>query len=80
MRKPDKAPLRNVLLSEKATIHSEKTKGKYVLDGGALLVERYEIQRISEAYVRYIRKNYGNAYIVFNGYDEVIQQNQMHMH
>ena len=42
-------------------------------------MERYEIQRISEAYVSYIRKNYGNAYIVFNGYDEVIQQNQMHM-
>ena len=37
MRKPDKAPLRNVILSEKATIHSEKTKGKYVLDGGALM-------------------------------------------
>ena len=34
MRKPDKAPLRNVLLSEKATIHSEKTKGKYVLTVG----------------------------------------------
>ena len=37
MRKPDKEPLRNVLLAEKATIHPEKTKGKYALDGGALM-------------------------------------------
>ena len=39
----------------------------------------YEIQIISEAYVSYIRKNYGNKYIVFDRYDEVIQQNQIHM-
>ena len=35
-------------------------------------MERYEIQRISETYLRYVRKNYGNAYIVFYGYDEAI--------
>ena len=32
MRKPDKAPLRNVLLTEKATMHPKQAKVKYVLN------------------------------------------------
>ena len=62
MRKPDKAPLRNVLLAEKATIYPEKTKGKYILDGGALMYHVYwwkglKFKEISVAYVSYVRKN-----------------------
>ena len=34
MRKSDKLPLRNVLLTEKVTIHPEKTKGNiYLMEG-----------------------------------------------
>ena len=31
-----------------------------------------KFKEISEAYASYVRKNYGNAYIVFDGYDEAI--------
>ena len=77
MMKPDKVPLRSVWLAEKVTFHPEKAKGKYVLDGGALIYRLHlwksvKFKEISEEYVSYVRKNNGNEYNVFSGYDEVI--------
>ena len=74
-RKPEKVPLRNVLLADKAAIYQEKTKGKYVLDGEALMYrvrwwKGMKFNEISEAYVGYVRINYGNADI--DGYVEAI--------
>ena len=62
MSKPSKTPLRNVLLAEKPTINPKDTKGKYVLEGGALiyLVHWWKGMRPKEpsvAHVSHVRKD-----------------------
>jgi hypothetical protein len=73
MRKPDKASLRKVLLTEEIQCSVNEVMeitGKYVLDGGALLyrvhwVKGMNFNEVAEAYVNYIRRNYKSALIVF---------------
>ena len=77
MRKPDKASLRNVFLTDKATVNPGIIVGQHVLDGGNLLYRVHwqkgmKFKEIAETYVRYVRKNYGDAYLVFDGYDDKI--------
>ncbi|KAG1670492.1 Sulfotransferase family cytosolic 2B member 1 [Nymphon striatum] len=86
MRKPDKASLRKVLLTEEIQCSANEVMeitGKYVLDGGALLhrvhwVKGIKFNEVAKAYVNYIRRNYGSAFIVFDGYDspESIKSNE----
>ncbi|KAG1665078.1 hypothetical protein GQR58_019552 [Nymphon striatum] len=86
MRKPDKASLRKVLLTEEIQCSANEVMeitGKYVLDGGALLyrvhwVKDIKFNEVAKAYVNYIRRNYGSAFIVFDGYDspESIKSNE----
>ncbi|KAG1714706.1 Multidrug resistance-associated protein 1 [Nymphon striatum] len=86
MRKPNKASLRKVLLTEEIQCSANEVMeitGKYVLDGGALLhrvhwVKGIKFNEVAKAYVNYIRRNYGSAFIVFDGYDspESIKSNE----
>ena len=70
MRKPDKASLRNVLLTNTSdSLTCEKT----VIDGGALLHRVYWPQGISykellSLYVSTVREAYGSSHVVFDGY------------
>ena len=75
MRKPDKSALRKVLLLEEMRISTDRLVGKYVLDGGALLHRVHwskgtKFAEIAEVYVKYVRRNYGSAIVIFDGYSE----------
>ena len=50
IKKPDKAPLRNVLLTEKATIHPKQAKVKYVLNSRELMyhVRWWKVMKFKE--------------------------------
>ena len=77
MRKPDKAALRNILLTDETAKSADKIEGKYVLDGGALLHrvhwrKRMKFSEIAEAHVSYVRNNYGQTHIVFDGYEDTM--------
>ncbi|KAG1652404.1 DNA replication complex GINS protein SLD5 [Nymphon striatum] len=75
-----------VLLTEEIQCSANEVMeitGKYVLDGGALLhrvhwVKGMKFNEVAKAYVNYIRRNYGSAFIVFDGYDspESIKSNE----
>ena len=81
MRKPDKASLRNTILTEgkeRNTILTEEKDchphGKYVIDGGALIhrvnwKKGMAFKEIARNHVSYVRSNYGSCYIVFDGYN-----------
>eukprot|EP00111_Clytia_hemisphaerica_P013776 TCONS_00040538-protein len=71
MRKPDKASLRNTILTEEKTCHPD---GKYVIDGGALIhrvswKKGMTFKEIARNHVSYVRSNYGSCFIVFDGYN-----------
>ena len=73
MRKPDKSSLRKVLLPEEIRISVDRMDGKFVLDGGALLhrvhwVKGTKFIEIAEVYANYVRRNYGSAIVIFDGY------------
>ena len=72
MRKPNKAILRNALLTVKVEVHPDAT---HVLDGGVLLHKvrwsgNITFEDVCKHYVKYVRKNYGTCNIVFDGYSE----------
>jgi hypothetical protein len=77
MRKPDKASLRKVLLPEENQHSSDNLTGEYVIDGGALLHRVHwskgmQFKSIGDEYVNYVRRNYGLAFVVFDGYEETM--------
>ena len=77
MRKPDKASLRKLLLTDAMRCEVDGITGKHVLDGGALLhkvhwVKGMKFHEVAEAYVNYVRRNYGTAFIVFDGYESAL--------
>lgn len=77
MRKPNKATLRNVLLPEERQVTPDKLNSEFVIDGGALLHRVHwskdmEFKVIGDEYVKYVRRNYGSAFIVFDGYEETL--------
>ena len=75
MRKPDKSSLRKILLTDESKVVLDDVIGKHVIDGGALLhrvgwKKGMTFQEIAEAYVTYVRRKYGNTYVVFDGYED----------
>ena len=71
MRKPEKAPLRNILLAKEAVNTSITSR---VIDGGALLYKVHwdttmTYSEVLERYVNLVQKRYGDCTIVFDGYD-----------
>ena len=75
MRKPDKAALRKSLLPDEDVTTVDVSEFQYVLDGGALLHRvHWEkgmlFEKVAEAYVSYVRRHYGRAKIVFDGYED----------
>ena len=77
MRKQDKSSLRNALLTDEATESVDTIEGKHMIDGGALLHRVHwrkgmTFTEIAEAYLSYTRNNYGQAHIVFDGYDDAM--------
>lgn len=78
LRKPDKPSLRKVIMPEENSIHKEDIVKicETVLDGGALLhrvrwSKGKKFFEISDAYLRYIRKNYDSKVtVVFDGYED----------
>ena len=77
MRKPDKQSLRNARLTDESTKSVDTIEGKHMIDGGELLHRVHwrkgmTFTQIAEAYVSYIRNNYGQAHIVFDGYDDAM--------
>eukprot|EP00794_Sanderia_malayensis_P012470 gene12470-13758_t len=78
MRKPDKPALRKALLKEEDVICIDTLKDEcmFVVDGGALLhrvcwINGMTFSDIGRLYVAYIRKHYGKATVVFDGYQEL---------
>ena len=74
MRKPDKASLHNVLLSENNQSPKPTTNCVHTVDGGALLhrvhwVKNMTFDEVAKIYVDYVKRNYGLAHVVFDGYD-----------
>ena len=75
MRKLDKAALRRSLLPDKDVTTVDVSKVQYVLDGGALLhkvpwSKGMVFNKVTEAYVSYVRRHYGRAKLVFDGYED----------
>jgi hypothetical protein len=75
MRKPDKAALRKRLLPDNDVTTIDVSQFQHVLDGGALLhrvhwVKGMQFAKVAEAYVSYVRRHYGQAKIVFDGYED----------
>jgi len=75
MRKPDKAALRKRLLPDNDVTTIDVSQFQHVLDGGALLhrvhwVKGMQFTKVAEAYVSYVRRHYGQAKIVFDGYED----------
>ena len=73
MRKPNKALLRNALLTEKADVQENF---EHVLDGGALLHKVHwsgcnNFGDVSEQYAKYVKKKHTTCIIVFDGYSHV---------
>ena len=80
MRKPDKSSLRKILLTDHRMCLEDDVNGVYVLDGGALLhrvhlIKGTRFKEVILAYVSYVRKNYGNCFIVFDGYESATSIN-----
>ena len=86
MRQPQKPVLADAIwtkLSSNATSRPERDV-QHVLDGGALL---YRIpwprgsstyQDICRLYCSYVTKKYGNAIVVFDGYNDMSTKNMTH--
>ncbi|XP_066924439.1 uncharacterized protein [Clytia hemisphaerica] len=75
MRKPDKAALKKSLLPEKDATTMNVAQMQHVLDGGALLhrvpwSKGTRFDEVAKAYVSYVRRHYGKARIVFDGYED----------
>jgi len=75
LRKPDKAALRKRLLPDNDVTTIDVSQFQHVLDGGALLhrvhwVKGMQFAKVAEAYVSYVRRHYGQAKIVFDGYED----------
>ena len=73
MRKPNKAVLKNALLTSKVDVDPNT---KNVLDGGALLhkvrwTSANTFDQVCERYVDYVKNTYGSSSIVFDGYSDV---------
>ena len=71
MRKPDKPQLRGALVDVTAEV--SEPSGEYVLDGGALIhkvrwVKGESYRKTALNYAEYVRKKYGECYIIFDGY------------
>ena len=74
MRKPDESSLRKIHLTVHMMCLEDDVNGVYVLDGGALLhrvhwIKGARFKEVILAYVNYVRKNYGNCFIVLDGYE-----------
>ena len=87
MRKPDKASLRNVFLTDKATVNPGIIVGQHVLDGGNLLYRVHwkkgmKFNEIAETYVSMLDM-LGKTMVMHIWFLMVMmtkyQQNQMHM-
>ncbi|XP_066928663.1 uncharacterized protein [Clytia hemisphaerica] len=75
MRKPDKAALKKSLLPEKDATTMNVAQMQHVLDGGALLhrvpwSKGTRFDEVAKAYESYVRRHYGKARIVFDGYED----------
>ena len=86
MRKPDKAALRKVLLNDEDAIGYDHMNDDciYVVDGGALLHrvcwrKGMLFPEIGQLYVEYVKKHYGEATVVFDGYEEVSTKSSEHV-
>ena len=82
MRKPNKSSLCNVLLSEdNLSLIKTIPNCVYTVDGGALLhrvhwVKSMTFEEIGKTYVDYVKRNYGFAHVVFDGYDSSTKSNE----
>lgn len=86
MRKANKPALRKALMSEEEAISNERipTGSSYVIDGGALVhrvrwLNEATFQEIAKMYVSYVRRHYGTASIVFDGYEDLSTKSNEHL-
>ena len=80
LRKPDKASLRNILLSDTTT----KTVQRRVIDGCALLhrihwPKNCNFGQLFKHYAQSVRTSYGICSSVFDGYETVSTKDQEHL-
>jgi hypothetical protein len=85
MRKADKPSLRKVLLKDgdRCSVADFDKSSIFVVDGGALLhrvrwSKGLKFKDIQHAYVRYVRRHYGSAFIVFDGYGTATTKGSEH--
>jgi hypothetical protein len=74
MRKSDKFSLVKILITDHRMCLKDDINGVYIIDGGALLhrvhwIKGTRFKEVILSYVTYVRNNYGNCFIVFDGYE-----------
>ena len=85
MRKPDKAALRKALMKDEDVINNIEINNDhiFVVDGGALLhrvcwIKGMTFSEIGTLYVNYVTKHYGDATVVFDGYEDATTKSSEH--
>ena len=85
MRKRDKPALRRALLPDDESISKDQFEETYIytVDGGALLhrvrwMKTSSFQELALLYVNHVRRNYGSAFIVFDGYENETTKSNEH--
>ena len=81
MRKPDKASLRNIVLTEETSSSCSTVK---IVDGGSLLHQVDWPSGITYAelishYVSFVRNRYGDCQVIFDGYGTPSVKDHEHM-
>ena len=86
MRKPDKPALRRALMRDDEAMSKDQIdkSSLYVVDGGALLqrvrwMKSLTFKELAQLYVSYVRRHYGVAFIVFDGYKQPTTKSHEHL-
>ena len=86
MRKADKAVLRRALMSDDEAVGKDQIdkNSLYVVDGGALLhrvrwLKDSTFNALAQLYVSYVRRHYGSAHVIFDGYKYASTKSNEHI-
>ena len=86
MRKADKASLRRAIMSDDEAVGKEQIdkNSLYVIDGGALLhrvrwIKDSTSNALAQLYVSYVRRHYGSAHVIFDGYKYATTKSNEHI-
>ena len=85
MRRADKAALRRALMSDEEAVGKDQIdENSYVADGGALFhrgrwFKDSTFNALAQLYESYIRRHYGSAHVIFDGYKYASTKSNEHI-